>query len=127
MVDIHCHVLPGLDDGSPDLETSIEMCKHAVEDGITHVVGTPHCSDEYEFSFEANTAKRDELQAAIGKKPERPAVRGPEGRNRPVGARQLVRRERVERAHPQTGAARRGVCEEGDPRSVGRDGQGPRR
>ncbi len=70
MVDIHCHVLPGLDDGSPDLETSVAMCKSAVEDGITHVVGTPHCSDEFEFDFDTNIARRNELQAAIGPKPE---------------------------------------------------------
>ena len=70
MIDIHCHVLPGLDDGSPDLETSIAMCKSAVEDGITHVVGTPHCSDEYDFSWETNQACRAELQAAVGKKPQ---------------------------------------------------------
>src|ERR1035438_3125009 len=70
MIDIHCHVLPGLDDGSPDLETSIAMCKAAVEDGITHVVATPHCSDEYEFSWETNQERRNELQAAVGQKPQ---------------------------------------------------------
>jgi len=70
MVDIHCHVLPGLDDGSPDLETSIAMCQSAVEDGVTHVVGTPHCSDEYEFSWEVNQQRRDELQSAVGKTPQ---------------------------------------------------------
>src|SRR5258708_5464717 len=70
MVDIHCHVLHGIDDGSPDLATSVEMCKAAKEDGITHIVGTPHCSDEYEFSWDVNQAKRKELQAVIGVKPE---------------------------------------------------------
>ena len=65
MVDIHCHVLPGIDDGSPDLETSVAMCQAAVADGVTHIVGTPHCSDQYEFNWNVNTAKRDELQNAI--------------------------------------------------------------
>jgi protein-tyrosine phosphatase len=49
MVDIHQHLLPGLDDGSPDLETSIAMARMAVADGITHVVATPHASSRYAF------------------------------------------------------------------------------
>ena len=42
MIDIHAHVLPDLDDGSPDMATSLEMCRMAVADGITDVVATPH-------------------------------------------------------------------------------------
>lgn len=42
MVDLHCHILPGLDDGSPDLETSLEMAQVAVGDGIDTIVATPH-------------------------------------------------------------------------------------
>lgn len=42
MLDLHCHILPGLDDGAPDLETAIEMAKIAVEDGIDTIVATPH-------------------------------------------------------------------------------------
>ncbi len=49
MVDIHSHILPGLDDGSPTLEASIEMLERAAADGITHIVGTPHANDDYAF------------------------------------------------------------------------------
>jgi len=49
MVDLHQHLLPGLDDGSPDLDTSIAMARMAVEEGITHVVATPHASSRYDF------------------------------------------------------------------------------
>jgi len=49
MIDIHCHVLPGLDDGAKDLETAVMMCKMASEDGIEAMVCTPHANDQYPF------------------------------------------------------------------------------
>lgn len=42
MIDLHCHLLPGLDDGAPDLTVSLEMARIAVADGIQVVVCTPH-------------------------------------------------------------------------------------
>ncbi|MTH54502.1 tyrosine protein phosphatase [Bacillus mangrovi] len=42
MIDIHCHILPGLDDGSQHLTDSIAMARAAVEEGITKIVATPH-------------------------------------------------------------------------------------
>ena len=42
MIDFHSHVLPGMDDGSDSLETSIQMLRLEAEQGITHVVATPH-------------------------------------------------------------------------------------
>ena len=42
MIDFHSHILPGVDDGSPDVETSIAMLRAAAEQGVTHVVATPH-------------------------------------------------------------------------------------
>jgi protein-tyrosine phosphatase len=42
MIDLHSHILPSLDDGSPDLATSLHMARIAVEDGITHMACTPH-------------------------------------------------------------------------------------
>jgi protein-tyrosine phosphatase len=66
MVDIHCHILPGLDDGSDSLETSIQMAEMAIADGVTHVVGTPHANSTYKFDPDLNRQRRDELQAAVG-------------------------------------------------------------
>ena len=49
VIDIHCHILPGLDDGSPDMATSVAMARLAVAAGITTVIGTPHwIEDEHE-------------------------------------------------------------------------------
>lgn len=42
MIDLHCHILPGIDDGPESLNESIEMCRIAVNDGISKLVGTPH-------------------------------------------------------------------------------------
>ncbi|MEK5361894.1 tyrosine-protein phosphatase [Peribacillus castrilensis] len=46
MIDLHCHILPGVDDGSPDMQESIVMAKRAVEAGITHIFATPHHLNE---------------------------------------------------------------------------------
>ncbi len=42
LIDLHCHLLPGIDDGAPDLATSLAMARMAASDGIEHVVCTPH-------------------------------------------------------------------------------------
>ncbi|ERL06971.1 tyrosine-protein phosphatase [Olsenella profusa] len=51
MRDLHCHILPGVDDGAPDLEHSLAMLQAAQEAGITSVTCTPHCRDPY-FDFD---------------------------------------------------------------------------
>lgn len=43
MIDLHCHILPQLDDGSRNLKESLEMARLAVESGVTAVAATPHC------------------------------------------------------------------------------------
>jgi protein-tyrosine phosphatase len=61
MVDLHCHILFGLDDGPKLLDDSLAMAEDAIADGITHVVATPHCSSQFLFDFAAVQAKRDAL------------------------------------------------------------------
>jgi|SRR5690242_882810 protein-tyrosine phosphatase len=66
MVDIHCHILPDLDDGARSLEQALDMAEMAIEDGVTHVVGTPHANSEYRFDFAEVQERRHELQAKLG-------------------------------------------------------------
>lgn len=43
MLDIHCHILPGVDDGPQTLAEALALARFCVADGITHVTATPHC------------------------------------------------------------------------------------
>lgn len=42
MIDLHCHLLPGVDDGPDTMDEALALCRHAVAAGITHSVVTPH-------------------------------------------------------------------------------------
>ncbi len=44
MVDIHSHILPGIDDGAEDIYETLEMAKMAADSGVTAIVATPHCN-----------------------------------------------------------------------------------
>ena len=50
MIDLHSHVLPGLDDGARDIEETLEIARSMVEDGVELVVATPHVRDDYPTS-----------------------------------------------------------------------------
>lgn len=69
MIDIHSHILPGLDDGSPTLEESVEMMRIAARAGTTDIVATPHANLEYSFDLELTERKIAELEAAAGPEP----------------------------------------------------------
>lgn len=63
MIDIHSHILPGLDDGADSLDTAKAMAEMAIADGITHVIGTPHASQNHKFIPELVKQRRDEIQS----------------------------------------------------------------
>src|SRR5580765_2236954 len=47
MIDLHSHILRGIDDGARSLEDSLEIARAAVADGITVIAGTPHVRDDW--------------------------------------------------------------------------------
>lgn len=68
MIDLHCHILPGLDDGADRLETSLEMAAMAADSGVTHIFATPHCNTRNEqknYRTAALISAYSELQRAI--------------------------------------------------------------
>lgn len=66
MIDLHCHMLPGIDDGAKDLDTALEMARIAVGDGIVMTACTPHIYPGL-FENNADQIKRQvqDLRAAI--------------------------------------------------------------
>jgi len=69
MIDIHSHPLWQVDDGAETFEDAVAMCQIAAQDGITHIVATPHCNYIYTFNPEVNRQRIAELQSAVGEKP----------------------------------------------------------
>jgi protein-tyrosine phosphatase len=69
LVDIHTHVLPGLDDGARTLEEAIAMARLAAEDGTTDMVATPHADLIYSYDPSLVDQKIAELSQACGNLP----------------------------------------------------------
>ena len=68
LVDIHCHILPGIDDGAQTIEDSLKMARVAVSEGITHILCTPHHNNgTYSNKKEDIIRKVAELQEVLDK------------------------------------------------------------
>lgn len=65
MRDMHCHILPGVDDGSPNLQYSLEMLEAAKRAGVTSIICTPHCRDPY-FDYNKMMKAFEQFRAAAG-------------------------------------------------------------
>jgi protein-tyrosine phosphatase len=66
MIDLHCHILPGLDDGPQTMEESIRMCQIAYQDGIRTIVATPHTlNGVYKNGKSVILSKVNELNDAL--------------------------------------------------------------
>lgn len=69
MVDIHCHILPEVDDGAKDWSVAAEMCRIAAADGVTHIVASPHANDEYVYDRDRLRDRLSKLQGIAGEWP----------------------------------------------------------
>lgn len=68
MIDLHCHILPNIDDGADSIETSLAMAREAVRQGITHILCTPHHNNgRYQNSKATVIAAVASLQAELDK------------------------------------------------------------
>ena len=68
MIDIHSHILPGIDDGPSTLEESLQMARIAVEDGIGIMIATPHCLNGLYVNWRAHILSAcAEFNAALKK------------------------------------------------------------
>jgi protein-tyrosine phosphatase len=65
VVDLHCHILPGLDDGARDLDDALAMARQAEADGIAAICATPHIRHDHDVRIAELPSRRAELAAAI--------------------------------------------------------------
>jgi protein-tyrosine phosphatase len=68
MIDLHCHILPGVDDGAASLEEATAMCRLAAKDGCEAMVATPHQrrAEWWNADRESLAALAEDLQDAVG-------------------------------------------------------------
>ena len=66
MVDIHSHIIPGLDDGAESLEEALVMARLAVSSGIRHMAATSH-GNYYDYTLEEYRESLEKLQEELAK------------------------------------------------------------
>ena len=65
MIDLHSHILPGLDDGVESLSAAVELARSALRDGITVIAATPHVRDDYPTSADEMERALEDTRAAL--------------------------------------------------------------
>src|SRR5207249_10661478 len=68
--DIHCHIMPEVDDGPKSWDIAVEMCRMAAVDWITHTVATPHANNRYSYDRDYLKEVLSQLQARAGTSPQ---------------------------------------------------------
>jgi len=67
VIDLHSHILPGVDDGPSTLEGSLEIARRAADEGVRVIAATPHVRDDYPTSAETMERLVAEVRAAVQK------------------------------------------------------------
>jgi protein-tyrosine phosphatase len=65
MIDLHCHILPGVDDGALDIEDSLGLARQAADDGIGRVCATPHIRHDHDVRIEEVAGRVEALNARL--------------------------------------------------------------
>ena len=66
LIDLHCHILPGIDDGSKGLEESLRLAQEAIDDGVRYIVATPHHLDRHYINHAGDVQEAvDTFQAEL--------------------------------------------------------------
>jgi protein-tyrosine phosphatase len=66
VIDLHTHILPGVDDGARDLVESLRIARACVADGVTAVAATPHVREDYPTRFATISRAVEQLRQALG-------------------------------------------------------------
>jgi len=61
LIDLHCHILPGVDDGAKDLDMALKMAQVAVDQGISHILLTPHHMDSHYSNHKRDVVQRTKI------------------------------------------------------------------
>jgi protein-tyrosine phosphatase len=65
LIDLHCHILPGVDDGALDVADSVAMARGAQADGISVVCATPHIRHDHDVRIPELAARVEQLNRAL--------------------------------------------------------------
>jgi protein-tyrosine phosphatase len=69
VIDIHCHILPEVDDGPKSWDVSREMCRMAAADGVEHIVATPHANERFHYDRNYLAGLIKHLRGLVGESP----------------------------------------------------------
>jgi len=67
VIDLHCHILPGIDDGALDLADSLAMARVAADDGIETISATPHIRHDHDVRIAELPARVAELNGELSR------------------------------------------------------------